>query len=103
MTHNTPRIVHHLALAAAHAAARLIALRHDLIHHELSADECASRGLAEGTTEPAIHLHVDGAPSRWRLDVWTEPDPDQACLCFDAMGQHVRIYYRPRGPVFVRG
>ncbi len=103
MTYQTPRLVHRIALAAAHAAAWLIALRHDLIHHELTAEECEARGLEEGATEPAIHLHLDGAPRWWRLDVWTEPDPEQACLCFDALGQHARIYYRPRGPVFVRG
>jgi hypothetical protein len=86
------------AHALANAAAWLISLRRPLYLDQLSADECEAAGLPEGSTENAIHVHLNNC-SPWLLQAWLDSGSQHAegCLKVRAFGCFIEVYYLRKG------
>jgi hypothetical protein len=80
----------------ANAVAWAVSLRHELVLHHLTIDECEQLGLLEGSTERAIHWGPLGGASRWWVAAWIDRPlamGAEGCLQLRLLGHYVEVWY----------
>jgi hypothetical protein len=96
---NAATIRHSIATAAAHAAAWVIGLTHEVPQHHLSDEECEGTGRPLGSTVAAVHVVPLVGARWWSFDAWTDEgdgQPGDRCLNLRVLGMSAEVFFKAR-------